>query len=89
MFVHMYKNHGRCHHKKKKHITNLHKRADPSDRISLYLAQFHERFISLDPAFGLRTIPSIQRIADDNGWRLVERKGMMSGNWMIFFERSI
>ncbi|KAG7527262.1 hypothetical protein FFLO_07109 [Filobasidium floriforme] len=51
--------------------------------------KFHERFISLDPTFGLRTIPSIQRIAEENGWRMVERKGMMSGNWMVFFERSI
>jgi hypothetical protein len=54
-----------------------------------HLAQFHERFTSLDPAFGLRTIPSIQRIAEENGWRMVKRKGMMSGNWMVFFERSL
>lgn len=53
------------------------------DAVAHLLVQFDRRFRSIDPNFGLRTVPDIVSSAQSLGYRLDKRVAMPSGNWWL------
>ena len=57
-------------------------------KIVVLMGKFDENLKSRNPAWGIRDICDLEKLADQNGMKLMEKVEMPSNNYCLIFKKS-